>query len=54
MIEELTDEQLEQRLDMAERLVLNNRDPKSQPALNITFQKLLDEQVRRDAEKESE
>jgi len=49
MIEKLTDQQLAQRLDMVERMI-GRADPKDLPALNAMFQKLIDEQVRRDIE----
>lgn len=42
---------LEQRLNMVERMILEEQDPKNWPYLNHTFQKLLDEQVRRDLKK---
>ncbi len=49
----LSDTQLEQRLAMVERLIVSERDEKNRPALNALFQKLLDEQVRRDLERET-
>lgn len=53
MLNSLSDTQLEQRLAWVESLIHNCRDEKDLPYLNITFQKLLDEQVRRDLEKEN-
>jgi hypothetical protein len=47
-VENLTDEQLEARLDWLELLIVRTKDTKSLPALNDTMHKLLDEQVRRD------
>lgn len=47
-LSKLTDAQIDQRLTLAEALVLTCDDPKSLPFLNRTFQLLLDEQVRRD------
>lgn len=49
MITKLTNEQIESRLNMLEALIAK-ADAKDLPALNATFQKLLDEQVRRDLE----
>lgn len=48
----LSDEQLNNRLNTVERLIAECRDAKSLPALNHTFQVLLDEQVRRDLEQQ--
>jgi hypothetical protein len=45
----LTDEQIASRLDMLERMIAS-ADGKDLPALTRTFQRLLDEQVRRDLE----
>jgi hypothetical protein len=49
----LTDAQIESRLDMLESMI-RRADRKDLPYLNATFQRLLDEQVRRDLEKESD
>lgn len=42
-----TDEQIEIRLNMVEGMMAK-ADPKDLPSLNRTFQRLIDEQVRRD------
>lgn len=47
-VENLTDAQLESRLQMMEDLIARTTDTKSLPSLNATVQKLVDEQVRRD------
>ncbi len=47
----LTDSQIEERLTMVEGLIAIERDEKNRRALVVVFQKLLDEQVRRDLEK---
>ena len=47
MLNRLTDKQIADRLDMVERMIAE-ADAKDLPSLNVTFQKLLDEQVRRD------
>ncbi len=47
MIENLSDDQIEARLDLVEKLIARAQT-KDLPALNATFQKLMDEQVRRD------
>lgn len=47
MIQDLSDEQIEARLAMLEGMIAK-ANHKDLPALNDTFQKLLDEQVRRD------
>ena len=52
MIENLSDRQLEARLAALEKMIAS-ADPKDLPALNHTFQALLDEQVRRDLEGEA-
>lgn len=49
---DFSDVLLEQRLNTVEALIAQERDPKNLPSLNLAFQKLLDEQVRRDLEKE--
>jgi ribosome-binding protein aMBF1 (putative translation factor) len=51
--QDLTDEQLAHRLDMMEKLIAR-ADTKDLPYHNDTFQKLLDEQVRRDLLKTKE
>ena len=43
----LTDQQIESRLAMIEKMIAR-ADPKDLPSLNATFQKLIEEQVRRD------
>lgn len=48
-VENLTDEQLESRLNVIEQMIIK-ANAKDLPALNNMFQKLLDEQVRRDVE----
>ncbi len=48
MLHALTDQQIDQRLTLVEGLIWTCDDPKRLPALNQTFQKLIDEQVRRD------
>jgi hypothetical protein len=53
MLHDLTDEQLEQRLDMVEGLISRCTDHKSLPHHNDMYQQIIDEQVRRDMEKES-
>lgn len=52
MVEQMTDTQLKRRLDWVEKVIAACTDPKSLPALNAAFQRLLDEQVRRDLQKE--
>lgn len=47
MLDCLTDEQLSVRLDVVEKMIAA-ADWKDLPSLNLTFQRLLDEQVRRD------
>jgi hypothetical protein len=47
----LTDEQIRHRLDWVESMLWQAHQ-KDLPYLNITFQKLLDEQVRRDLERQ--
>jgi hypothetical protein len=47
MVEDLSDEQVQCRLHALERMIAR-ADAKDLPALNRTFQLLLDEQVRRD------
>lgn len=47
-----TDEQLEQRVNTVEAWILREKDWKNLPALNDVFQKLIDEQARRDVENE--
>lgn len=47
-VENLTDAQLDARLQVMERLIAEARDVKSLPAYNSIVQKLIDEQVRRD------
>lgn len=51
MLSKLTDLELERRLDLIERVLAKCPD-KERPAWNAAFQALLDEQVRRDLEKE--
>ncbi len=46
-IENLSDEQLDSRLDTIQSMIAN-ADTKSLPSLNKIFQKLIDEQARRD------
>lgn len=48
---EMTDDQLKEKLDLAEKLVTGNRDPKNQPTLNRIFEMLFDEDVRRSLER---
>jgi hypothetical protein len=48
MLEDLSNEQIEARMTVLEGMIASCDDPKSLPALNATFQRLLDEQVRRD------
>lgn len=50
MIQNLTDEQLEARMDLIEAKIHAEKDPKNLPTLNRIFQGLMDEQVRRDLE----
>lgn len=50
MLKDLSDEQIEQRLKMLEKMIYS-ADAKDLPALNATFQQLMDEQVRRDLKK---
>lgn len=52
MIEKLSDDQIEFRLTMIEGRIRDEKDPKNLPTLNKIFQKLLDEQVKRDLEKQ--
>jgi hypothetical protein len=52
MLRNLTDQQIEARIDVVERWIVESRDAKSLPALNDIFQKLIDEQARRDVERE--
>jgi hypothetical protein len=47
-VQDFSDEELDKRTSLAARLAMNCTDPKTQPAFNAAFQKLLDEQVRRD------
>lgn len=47
-----TDEQLEQKLTLMERIIAEERDLKNLPYHNATYQKILDELVRRDLERE--
>ncbi len=47
----LSDDQIESRLAMLERMIAA-ANPKDLPYLNATFQRLLNEQVRRDLEAE--
>jgi hypothetical protein len=49
VVEDLSDEQIEARLGMLEARIAR-ADVKDLPYLNDTYQKLLDEQVRRDLE----
>lgn len=51
MLAKMTDEQIDARLDSIERMI-SKADAKQLPALNQTFQRLIDEQVRRDLEKQ--
>lgn len=44
----LTDEQIERRLNMLEKMIAAETDWKNLPSLNHTFQKLIAEQARRD------
>ncbi len=53
MVQDLSDEQIESRLNMLEGMIAKATDPKSLPALNDTFQKLIDEQARRDMLKQA-
>lgn len=48
MLSQMTDEQLDTRVAMVERMIAAERDPKNLPALNRLFQALVDEQVRRE------
>lgn len=50
MLKNLKDEQIEVRLDLLEKRISECMDVKSLPSLNLTFQKLIEEQVRRDIE----
>ena len=47
-LERFTDAALERRINTVETWIAAEADPKNLPALNAAFQKLLDEQVRRD------
>ena len=49
----LSDSQLAQRLNLVERLMLQERDEKNLPSLVDLFQRLLNEQARRDVAKET-
>ncbi len=51
-VSSLSDEQIESRLNVLERLIQTEKDEKNLPALNATLQRLLDEQVRRDLDRE--
>lgn len=53
MIQNLTDEQIRVRLDFIEHKIAECRDWKSLPALNDMFQKLIEEQARRDVERQA-
>jgi hypothetical protein len=48
MIQNLTDEQIEQLLNMLETMICREQDTKTLAVLNHTFQQLIDEQVRRE------
>lgn len=48
MLARLSDDEIALRLNVVEQMILKERDVKSLPALNQMFQRLLDEQVRRD------
>ncbi len=50
MVVNLSTSQIEARLAALERMIADCRDIKSLPSLNATYQKLLDELVRRDLE----
>lgn len=52
MLSEMTEKQLELRLSVVERMVAECRDTKSLPHLNLTYQRLMDELVRRDLKRE--
>lgn len=45
-----TDEKISTRLDWLEGMIAQERDPKNLPNLNKMFQRLIDEQVRRELE----
>jgi hypothetical protein len=47
MLEKLTDEQIESRLDMVELMIASERDTETLKRLNHMFEKMIDEQIRR-------
>lgn len=47
MVEELTLREIEERLDMLEKLIARERDVEKLKVWNTCFQKLIDEQARR-------
>lgn len=47
----LTDEQIEQRLTLVEKLIAKERNTTNLASLNVTYQRLIDEQVARDMER---
>lgn len=47
-VQHLTDEQIAHRLNVVERWIQKERDEKKLPTLNLLFQTLIEEQVRRD------
>lgn len=47
-----SDEQLENKLKLTERIIAEEKDLKNLPYHNATYQKILDELVRRDLERE--
>jgi hypothetical protein len=51
MITNMTDDQLNARLDFLEAEIARTKDWKSLPALNAIYQKVMDELVRRDEER---
>jgi hypothetical protein len=53
-IERMTDEALEQKLNVVEAMIWREKNPRNLPTLNSLFQILLAEQVRRDLERQDQ